>query len=100
MSSNPSTNGTQPAAELGSEESISSSSLGGAEPSEEEIQRKPWKFVGYKGYTNFISTDDSLFILRRFNSLNIRVALALQDEVSVLEEKLNILDKRYSRKES
>ncbi|EEU45428.1 uncharacterized protein NECHADRAFT_80333 [Fusarium vanettenii 77-13-4] len=67
-------------------------------PSEEEINLKPWKFIGYKGYAEFISSDDDWFILRRFGTLNIRVALALQDEVSVLEEKLKKLDATYSQR--
>ncbi|KAJ4142269.1 hypothetical protein NW754_009719 [Fusarium falciforme] len=66
-------------------------------PSEEEIHLKPWKFIGYKGYAEFISSDDDWFILRRFGALNVRVALALQDEVSVLEEELKKLDATYSQ---
>jgi hypothetical protein len=69
-------------------------------PSEEEIHLKPWKFIGYKGYTEFISSDDDWFILRRFGALNVRVALALQDEVSVLEEELKKLDATYSQRGS
>ncbi|KAL2687391.1 hypothetical protein Neosp_004951 [[Neocosmospora] mangrovei] len=67
-------------------------------PSEEEIHLKPWKFIGYKGYAEFISSDDDWFILRRFGALNVRVALALQDEVSVLEEDLKKLDATYSQR--
>ncbi|KAJ4185387.1 hypothetical protein NW755_008383 [Fusarium falciforme] len=69
-------------------------------PSEEEIHLKPWKFIGYKGYAEFISSDDDWFILRRFGALNVRVALALQDEVSVLEEELKKLDATYSQRGS
>ena len=35
--------------------------------------------------------------MRQFASLNTRIALAPQDQVSVLEEKLEALDARYSR---
>src|SRR5437868_4632427 len=70
------------------------------EPTEEEIQRKPWKHIGYKGYANFIASEDDLFILRRFDTLNTRVALALQDEISELEEELGMLDKRYSSRDA
>ncbi|KAK1496173.1 hypothetical protein CTAM01_08360 [Colletotrichum tamarilloi] len=68
------------------------------EPTEEEIQEKPWKYIGYKGYTNFISSDDDFFVLRRFDSLNVRAALALQDELSWLEEELGVLDNEFSAK--
>lgn len=70
------------------------------QPSQEEVQRKPWKYIGYKGYTNFIASDSDFYILRRFDALGIRAALALQDELSVLEETLNKLDKGYSRTEA
>ncbi|RYP88543.1 hypothetical protein DL769_000239 [Monosporascus sp. CRB-8-3] len=70
------------------------------EPTDLEVQRKPWKFVGYKRYADFISSDDDFFILRRFSSLNVRVALALQDQISVLEEQLDevILQQSMLRK--
>ncbi|KAG7053303.1 hypothetical protein JMJ77_0000393 [Colletotrichum scovillei] len=67
-------------------------------PTEEEIKEKPWKYIGYKGYTNFISSDDDFFLLRRFDSLNVRAALALQDELSWLEEELGALDNEFSAK--
>lgn len=79
---------------------ISSSNAEIAPPSEEEIQRKPWKFIGYKGYAEFISSEDDWFVLRRFGTLNVRVALALQDEISVLEGQLKDLDESYSQRES
>ncbi|KAI5460085.1 hypothetical protein BGZ63DRAFT_426034 [Mariannaea sp. PMI_226] len=71
-----------------------------AQVSQEEIHRKPWKFIGYPGYSKLISSDDDFFILRRFATLNTRVALALQDEICVLEEELNDLDRYCSSKET
>ncbi|KAI5918627.1 hypothetical protein F4810DRAFT_725541 [Camillea tinctor] len=67
-------------------------------PTDLEVQRKPWKFVGYRRYAEFISSDDDFFILRRFNTLNVRITLALQDQISVLEEQLEALDKQHSAK--
>ncbi|KAK9418030.1 putative DUF6594 domain-containing protein [Seiridium unicorne] len=69
-------------------------------PTDEEIQRKPWKFVGYKSYADFVSSDSDFFILRRFDALNVRISLAMQDKLSVLEEELNALDGRYSQREA
>lgn len=69
-----------------------------AQPSEEEILRKPWKFVGYNGYARFTASDDEIFILRRFSTLSARITLSLQDEVSALEEKLMGLDETHSRR--
>lgn len=63
---------------------------------QEEIERKPWKYIGYRGYANFISSENDFYIVRRFGALNVRVVLALQDQVSVLEEQLKDLDQDYS----
>jgi hypothetical protein len=66
----------------------------------EEIEKKPWKYIGYKGYSNFIASENDFYILRRFASLNARVALTLQDQISVLEEQLDDLDKHCSRRDA
>lgn len=73
---------------------------GGTDPTAEEIQRKPWKYVAYKGYADFIASDDDFFVLRRFDSLGARVALSFQDEITVLEKELEELDGRHSKRES
>ncbi|KAI5921255.1 hypothetical protein F4810DRAFT_372401 [Camillea tinctor] len=69
-------------------------------PSEDEIGRKPWKFIGYKGYAKFIASEEDFYIVRRFDALNVRVALSLQDEISVLEEQLSQLDNLYSQRDA
>jgi hypothetical protein len=66
----------------------------------EEIEKKPWKYIGYKGYSDFIASENDFYILRRFASLNARVALSLQDQISVLEERLDDLDKHCSRRDA
>jgi hypothetical protein len=65
---------------------------------EKEIEEKPWKYIGYDGYASFIASEKDFYILRRFTSLNTRVALALQDQVVILEEQLKELDYGYSRR--
>lgn len=65
-------------------------------PTQEEIDRQPWKFIGYKGYTEFITSDNDFLILRRFETLSTRVVLSLQDEISELEERLEDCDAKYS----
>jgi hypothetical protein len=67
-------------------------------PLSEEVQRHPWKYVGYRRYTEFIASDNDLLIFRRFGSLNARVALRLQDKVSELEQRLAELDREYSKR--
>jgi hypothetical protein len=64
----------------------------------EEIE-KPWKYVGYKVFSRWIASDPSFFVLRRFGTLNVRVALSLQDEIAQLEEKLDFMDKSYSSRD-
>ncbi|KAI0450215.1 hypothetical protein F5B21DRAFT_442376 [Xylaria acuta] len=70
------------------------------EPLPEEVQKQPWKYVGYRRYTEFISSDTDLLIFRRFGALNARVGLLLQDKISLLEQKLMGLDKEYSRRDA
>ncbi|KAI1128640.1 hypothetical protein F5Y10DRAFT_240197 [Nemania abortiva] len=67
-------------------------------PSHEDIQRQPWRYIGYKRYAEFIASDRCHFIFRRFGALNARVALRLQDRITELEEKLKQLDEHYSSK--
>ncbi|KAL1882806.1 hypothetical protein Daus18300_000444 [Diaporthe australafricana] len=71
----------------------------GGQATQEEIQRKPWKFIGYKGYSKFIASDNDFFILRRFGTLSSRVALSLQDEIVELEERLEECDVAYSSRD-
>ncbi|KAK6829717.1 hypothetical protein PG987_010301 [Apiospora arundinis] len=68
------------------------------EPSEEDIQTKPWKYVGYRGYSKFISSDDDLLIFRRFSELNTRVLLSMQNKVCELEQELFEIDNKYGGK--
>jgi hypothetical protein len=67
---------------------------------QKEADQKPWKFIGYKGYSEFIASDNDFFILRRFGPASARVALRLQDKVAVLVEQLRDLDKQYSLREA
>ncbi|MCJ1248357.1 hypothetical protein MMC30_005574 [Trapelia coarctata] len=68
-------------------------------PSEKEIQDKPWKYNGYRTFSQVIASDSDFFVIRRFGALNARVILALQDEISQLEEQLSSLEDIYSSKD-
>jgi hypothetical protein len=61
-----------------------------------EEKEKPWKYIGYKVFSRWVASDPSFFVLRRFGTLNARVALSLQDEIAQLEERLDHMDKTYS----
>lgn len=69
-------------------------------PTPEEVDRKPWKYLGYEEYSSFISSDDDFFIIRRFGALTARIILALQDQISELEEELGNLEKKLKRYDS
>ena len=76
-----------------------SSSTPHRQSSSVDIHHQPWKHVGYRGYSQFISSRDDLFILRRFSALSVRVALSLQHELVVLERELEDLDDGYAAQE-
>lgn len=78
--------------------STAGSSLTEPDLTKEEIEEKPWKYIGYNGYASFLASEKDFYILRRFTSLNIRLALAIQDQVVELEEQLQELDYGYSRR--
>lgn len=59
--------------------------------------KKPWKYIGYRGFSAFISSDDDFLVFRRFGALTARVLLGLQDQLSVFEEELEALDAKHSR---
>ena len=68
-------------------------------PSEKDIQDKPWKYKGYQAFSQVIASDNDFLVIRRFGTSNARVILALQDEVSQLEEQLASFEKVYSSKD-
>ncbi|KXH48272.1 hypothetical protein CNYM01_11880 [Colletotrichum nymphaeae SA-01] len=83
--------------------SSTQNSQGGTDQDEEtvtkqDIAAQPWKYIGYKGYSRLVASEDDFFLLRKFGVLNARVALVLQDEIVCLEESLDKLDNEYSKK--
>jgi len=70
------------------------------EITEEDREQKPWKYIGYRGYCRFLASDDDFFFLRRFGVLHARVLLALQDQITVLEDKLDAIDQHAGRKDN
>lgn len=53
-----------------------------------EERTMAWKYVGYPGFSRFISSSDDLLALRRFKEVNVRVLLRLQDDIVQLEREL------------
>ncbi len=82
---------------------LSTSSAGSADSqhlTQQEVDQKPWKYIGYKGYCEFIASENDFFVVRRFSAVSVRIALRLQDQVTILEDRLKELDKAYSRKDA
>ncbi|KAH8591298.1 hypothetical protein B0O99DRAFT_744507 [Bisporella sp. PMI_857] len=69
-------------------------------PTKDEVDEKPWKYIGYRGFAEFLGSDGDFYILRRLGSLNARIALYLQDQISILEKKPDDLDEMYSRRDA
>ena len=65
-----------------------------------EVELKPWKYLGYKTFSKVIASDHDFLIFRKFGTASARVILLLQDRVSELEERLNCLDDECSSRES
>ncbi len=64
-----------------------------------EVDEKPWKYIGYPGYSSFLASDSDFLIFRRFSSASARICLRLQDRVTLLQEELSKLDRRFGRRE-
>lgn len=56
------------------------------------IQARPWKHIGYRGFSEFLASDNDFLVLRRFSTLSVRILLALQDELVELETQLRSLE--------
>ncbi|KAK1751962.1 hypothetical protein QBC47DRAFT_389361 [Echria macrotheca] len=63
---------------------------------QEELDEKPWKYIGYKDFAKFMSSDDDFFAIRRFDRLHTRVLLYHQARISSMEEQLDTLDQQLS----
>lgn len=58
------------------------------------------KYLGYRSFARFAASDTDFFVLRRFDYLNARVLLTLQDQLSALEEELEALEANLMRKDA
>ena len=66
----------------------------------QQKRSKPWKEVGYRGFSAFIASDNDFLLFRRFDAINARLLLYLQDKIAVLEEELEDLENTNSREEA
>jgi hypothetical protein len=61
------------------------------------LARQPWKYYGYKAFSEWSASDNDFFAIRRFGALNTRVILKWQDDICQLEEKLAKIDEENSQ---
>lgn len=64
-----------------------------------EIESKPWKYQGYRAFCEFAASSGDAFVLRRFNRLNARVILSMQDEIVQYETELEMLEQKCMKAE-
>ncbi len=62
-------------------------------PSQAEIDNKPWKYLGYPGFSTWSASSKDAFVLRRFNATHARVILYMQDQIVKKEDELAYLDR-------
>jgi hypothetical protein len=96
----PSTPNAAPRQERKKRTSISAQSVDSQDLTQAEVDLKPWKYIGYKGYSSFLASENDFFVVRRFSAISIRIALRLQDQVTILEKRLDEIDKRSNRREA
>jgi hypothetical protein len=65
--------------------------------SEEEKQKKPWKFQGYPAFSKWMASSEDFLVLRRFGELNARAMLLMQDRIARKEELLMKIDEEARR---
>lgn len=63
-------------------------------PSDSEIARKPWKYIGYPGFATWSASSKDAFVVRRFNTAHARVILYMQHKIAQKESELAELDRR------
>ena len=64
-------------------------------PTSDEIQRNNWKYVGYRGASQWMSSDNDFLVARRFATLNTRVLLTKQAQIYELNRQLDELEKPW-----
>lgn len=62
-------------------------------PGTDQIDDQPWKYLGYRALAKWAGSSREALIVRRFNALNARVLLFMQDEIVRIEDDLEELDK-------
>ena len=62
------------------------------DPTEEQVRAKPWRYIGYRRFSEWSASDNDSFVVRLFGTLATRVILRMQWEISELETQLSEID--------
>lgn len=54
---------------------------------------RAWKYEGYGSFSRWMASDDDFFVFRRFDTLNARTILWIQDRITRKEERLRMIQK-------
>jgi hypothetical protein len=65
----------------------------------DEVEDKPWKYCGYRGFSAWLASSEDAVILRRFNRLHARVILHMQWKITWYEDYLEALDLQHIRRQ-
>jgi hypothetical protein len=65
----------------------------------DELLDHPWKYLGYRIFSRWVGSEKSFLVVRQFSTLNARIILWLQDDISLLEQQLDLIERRYSQVE-
>jgi hypothetical protein len=57
---------------------------------------KHWKDIGYRGYYEFLASDNDFMVFRRYGTLNAGLLLYLQDQIAVHEGELRFLEDSHA----
>lgn len=60
---------------------------------EKKNPNEAWKYDGYQEFSEWMASDDDLFVFRRFASTNARVILWMQHQIVQKEQRLEALQK-------
>ena len=66
------------------------------QPTLRDLQTKPWRYKGYKAFTEWAASDNDYFVIRRFDRLAARVIFLLQWNLTKLETQLAEMDRERS----
>lgn len=77
---------------------VSALGISNTNVTKEDLEKKPWKYIGYEGFSTLVASDNDFFLLRRFGTLHARVLLSLQDQLVELEQELRKIDKKAAEK--